>query len=101
VAGATKKPGLYRGHPRDIMDERNAGHSAGACEPRRRHPAGCYTGGKTLSLNPPISAGIFATGAAHPRVAACAPVLAHLLVRSGPVLAAPSAELAPARICSA
>src|SRR5207253_2600831 len=54
-----------------------------------------------LSLHPPIPAGVFATGAAHPCVAACAPVLAHPRVRSGPVLAAPSAELAPARIHSA
>src|SRR5207245_10485086 len=57
--------------------------------------------GAKLSLHPPIPAGVFATGAAHPCVAACAPVLAHPRVRSGPVLAAPSAELAPARIHSA
>src|ERR1700682_6301708 len=38
-----------------------------------------------LSLDPPIPAGIFATGSAHPCVAACAPVLAHLrgALRSG------------------
>src|SRR5262249_7294316 len=54
-----------------------------------------------LGLAPPILAGVFATGAAHPCVAACAPVLAHQRVRSGPVLAAPASALAPARIRTA
>src|SRR5712692_11649820 len=46
-----------------------------------------------LSLNPPIPTGIFATAAAHPRVAACAPLLTHLLdaLRCGARALPPSA----------
>jgi len=45
---ATQQLCLDGGYAGDVMDESNASQSAGAREPRRKHPAGCYTGGKTL-----------------------------------------------------